>query len=57
MFVLESMQAEDYYTDEKGRVVFTEAYHKKRGYCCGNNCKHCPYKTNDSTKQTVKHGR
>lgn len=29
--------------DEQGRVVFTEAWHLKRGYCCGNGCRHCPY--------------
>ena len=23
--------------------VFTAAYHLKRGYCCGSNCRHCPY--------------
>lgn len=34
----------DYYHDELGRMVFTETYHLKRGYCCGNNCKHCPWK-------------
>jgi hypothetical protein len=34
----------DYYLDELGRMVFTETYHLKRGYCCGNNCKHCPWK-------------
>lgn len=34
---------EDYYFNEKGLLVFTEAYHIKRGYCCGNKCRHCPY--------------
>ncbi len=34
----------DYYIDELGRCVFTEAYHLKRGYCCGSGCRHCPYK-------------
>ena len=23
--------------------VFTQWYHLKRGYCCGNACKNCPY--------------
>jgi 2-iminoacetate synthase ThiH len=32
----------DYYLDD-GFVVFTKEYHIKRGYCCKNNCKHCPY--------------
>lgn len=34
----------DYYVDEKnGLVVLTAEYHKKRGYCCGNGCRECPY--------------
>lgn len=28
---------------ENGLLVFTEAYHLKRGYCCQNGCRHCPY--------------
>ena len=28
---------------ENGMMVFTEAYHLQRGYCCGNGCRHCPY--------------
>lgn len=24
-------------------LVFTEQYHLRRGYCCGNGCRHCPY--------------
>ena len=33
----------DYYINEDGYVVLTEKYHKDRGYCCGNGCKHCPF--------------
>jgi len=29
---------------EDTRVVFTALYHIQRGSCCGNKCKHCPYK-------------
>jgi hypothetical protein len=25
-------------------MVFTSAYHLKRGYCCNSDCRHCPYK-------------
>ena len=32
-----------YYKDQDGKWVFTAAYHKERGYCCGNACRHCPY--------------
>jgi hypothetical protein len=31
------------YYMENGLIVFTEAYHLKRGYCCKNGCRHCPY--------------
>lgn len=40
----ERIEQEDYYLDEIGRMVFTEQYHLKRGYCCKNGCKHCPWK-------------
>jgi hypothetical protein len=32
----------DYYF-EAGLMVLTELFLKKRGYCCGNGCRHCPY--------------
>jgi len=32
----------DYYT-ENGALVFTADYLKRRGYCCDNGCRHCPY--------------
>ena len=34
----------DFYYNENGLMVMTESYHLRRGYCCNNNCKHCPYK-------------
>jgi len=33
----------DYYI-ENGLMVFTEQYHLKRGFCCKNDCRHCPYR-------------
>ena len=33
----------DYYWSPEGFLVFTEQYHRKRGHCCGNRCRHCPY--------------
>ncbi len=38
-----SLKEEEYYLDEKGNLVFTAAYHLKRGTCCENGCRHCPY--------------
>ncbi|MFM7104074.1 MAG: DUF5522 domain-containing protein [Flavobacteriales bacterium] len=39
----------DYYLSPEGYIVFTEAYHLKRGYCCKSGCKHCPYGFNPKT--------
>jgi len=36
------IEGKDYYL-ENDLIVMTEAYHLKRGYCCGNKCRHCPY--------------
>jgi hypothetical protein len=33
----------DFYFDENRSMVFTAAYHLKRGVCCANGCRHCPY--------------
>jgi hypothetical protein len=33
---------EDFYY-EGPYLVFTAAYHLKRGYCCNSACRHCPY--------------
>jgi hypothetical protein len=28
---------------ENGLMVLTRSYLLNRGYCCSNNCRHCPY--------------
>ncbi|WP_158795962.1 DUF5522 domain-containing protein [Pedobacter sp. L105] len=33
----------DYYFNEEDLLVFTASYHLKRGNCCKNECKHCPW--------------
>jgi hypothetical protein len=33
----------DYYI-ENGKYVLTKEYLLKRGFCCKNGCRHCPYK-------------
>ncbi len=46
---------EDYYW-ENGFMVFTEAYHLRRGHCCNSGCRHCPYglsKNNTGGKRKV----
>ncbi|WP_461488939.1 DUF5522 domain-containing protein [Pontibacter sp. HJ8] len=36
-------EGKDYYLNEQGLMVFTAAYHLRRGYCCQSGCRHCPY--------------
>ena len=40
----QKLQADTYVDPETGYMVFTEGSHIKRGKCCGNLCRHCPYK-------------
>ncbi len=42
----------DYYMDGD-RLVFTEAYHAKRGYCCNSRCRHCPWKSAEKASPIV----
>ena len=35
-------QQPDYYF-ENGLLVYTAAFHLKRGSCCGSGCRHCPF--------------
>lgn len=37
------IEGEDYYIEEGGFMVFTEAFLRRRGYCCESGCRHCPY--------------
>lgn len=39
---VEPVKLPDFYM-ENGLMVLTEAFHLKRGYCCKNGCRHCPY--------------
>jgi hypothetical protein len=36
----------DYYY-ENGLMVLTAHFLLKRGFCCGNGCRHCPYPTEE----------
>jgi hypothetical protein len=42
----EELSPEDFYY-EGPYLVFTAAYHLRRGYCCNSDCRHCPYKLTD----------
>jgi len=41
-FLKPKLREEDFYWEE-GKMIMTKKYHQKRGYCCNNGCKHCPY--------------
>jgi hypothetical protein len=36
------VEGEDYYF-ENGLMVLTARYLLRRGYCCEQGCRHCPY--------------
>lgn len=40
--VVQLVENEDYYLD-KELMVLTARYHLRRGYCCEQGCRHCPY--------------
>ena len=53
---LEFIQGVDFYL-EKGGIVLTESYLKKRGTCCGSGCRHClfdPMYTKGSKELKIK---
>lgn len=46
---------EDFYFDpDTGFMVMTEVHHLKRGECCGNDCRHCPF-GGPAESDSVKH--
>lgn len=38
----EPLRDDDFYWDGP-YMVFTAAYHLRRGSCCHSGCRHCPY--------------
>lgn len=45
-----------HYYYEGPYMVFTEVYLRERGFCCNNNCRHCPYKEAGAKTITTKNG-
>jgi hypothetical protein len=41
------------YLDQRGLMVFTARYHLRRGYCCGNACRHCPFDATGAARPPV----
>jgi hypothetical protein len=48
------IEGEDYYF-EGGLMVLTARYHLRRGYCCEQRCRHCPYARPNKNSETDDH--
>jgi hypothetical protein len=44
----------DFYYNEFGFMVLTEYFLLKRGKCCENGCKHCPYGFKEKKENNTK---
>ncbi|MBC6991244.1 DUF5522 domain-containing protein [Hymenobacter sp. BT491] len=51
----QTLRPGDYYFTPEGLMVFTEQYHRRRGSCCKNACRHCPWGFG-SKKKTASQG-
>ena len=40
----------DYYFDDAGLMILTGHFLRRRGYCCGNGCRHCPYPKSENAE-------
>jgi len=48
------IEGKDYYWEEVGGTkyrVLTEHFLSKRGFCCGNKCRHCPFSMDNDKKK------
>ncbi|HEU4523296.1 MAG TPA: DUF5522 domain-containing protein [Thermoanaerobaculia bacterium] len=46
----ELVEGIDFYL-EGPYMVFTEAYLRRRGYCCESGCRHCPWGYGDKEEE------
>ncbi|MGB0887761.1 MAG: DUF5522 domain-containing protein [Vicingaceae bacterium] len=51
---INKLEEDDFYLTPEGYRVFTEKYLLKRGYCCQNGCRHCPYGFDKSKGRRIK---
>jgi hypothetical protein len=47
------VERRDFYF-ENGLMVLTAEYLRRRGYCCGNICRHCPYTKEEQAVAALK---
>ncbi|HSR49745.1 MAG TPA: DUF5522 domain-containing protein [Acidobacteriota bacterium] len=50
------VEGRDYYM-ENGLFVLKAEYLLRRGYCCGNGCRHCPYPKEDAPAARAAEGK
>jgi hypothetical protein len=50
--LVNGLRTADFYYDGSNKVM-TESYHKRRGICCGNGCRHCPYNPTHQKGNTI----
>ncbi|MCB1023704.1 MAG: hypothetical protein KDB79_04910 [Acidobacteria bacterium] len=43
------VEGQDFYYED-GLMVLTAKFLSKRGYCCDNGCRHCPYPKPDKER-------
>ena len=43
------VEGRDFYYDGP-YMVFTAEYLRRRGYCCGSGCRHCPYNEDEQKR-------
>jgi Family of unknown function (DUF5522) len=55
-FLSEKLAEGKDFTTENGLLVFTASYLKRRGNCCKNGCRNCPFGFNKSTRATRENG-
>lgn len=51
---INNLKEDDFYFTSEGYKVFTEKYLLKRGFCCQNGCRHCPYGFDKSKGRIIK---
>lgn len=49
----EIVEGEDFYFIDNGLMVFTKEHHLKRGHCCKNKCRHCPWHFGKSKAEII----
>ena len=49
----ELIEGIDFYYNKECLVVLTEQYHLEKGFCCSNECLHCPYNYKNVNKDRL----